>query len=212
MARRKWPSLKRSRWSRHSVRTEFTQRSEIAFARGALKGVRTCSMLRCCRRAEIVAAIDPKRSIRLIAEPSTQQSDRGSLLRAEFLYWRAAPQKGRTASGTRLFECKRSHRPIYSIHAVSGNLAIPMMAVDYGGDACSWRRSRQKPQIPISGVRLGFVFDPRAGSQQPSAGRAPEASGESAVHHSCGARDVIARTNRHANAFDATSAASRASQ
>jgi hypothetical protein len=38
------------------------------------------------REAEIVAAIDPKRSIRLIAERSTPQSDTPSLLRAEFLY------------------------------------------------------------------------------------------------------------------------------
>ena len=31
-------------------RTDFTQRSEIAFVRGALKGVPTCSIPRCCKR------------------------------------------------------------------------------------------------------------------------------------------------------------------
>src|SRR5215468_1923243 len=39
------------------------------------------------------------------------------------------------------------------------------MAIDYGRASCTWRRSGQKLQIPILRVRLGFFFDPRAGSQ-----------------------------------------------
>jgi hypothetical protein len=53
-------------------------------------------------------------------------------------------KKRRTASGTRLFEHRRSRTPIYSIHAVSGTLAIPAMALDCGADSCTWRRSWQK--------------------------------------------------------------------
>src|SRR5262252_2195539 len=45
------PTAGRARFLSQSVRADFTQRSEIAFARGALKGVRTCSMPRCCKAA-----------------------------------------------------------------------------------------------------------------------------------------------------------------
>jgi hypothetical protein len=53
ITRRRPAPLKINKWSRQSARIDFTQRSEIAFARGALNGIRTCSrqpldhLLRC---------------------------------------------------------------------------------------------------------------------------------------------------------------------
>jgi hypothetical protein len=46
---------------------------------------------------------------------------------------RAGPRKRGTEFGTRLFKRKRSHKPIYSIHVVSGTRALPGMVLDYGG-------------------------------------------------------------------------------
>jgi hypothetical protein len=63
---------------------------------------------------------------------------------------------------------RRSRMPIYSVHAVSGALAIPGTALDCGV-SCTWRRSWQKLQIPILRVQLEYVFDPRADFQRPSA-------------------------------------------
>ena len=50
------PTAGRARFLSQSVRADFTHLSEIAFARGALNGVRTCLMPRPCKRRSKVAA------------------------------------------------------------------------------------------------------------------------------------------------------------
>src|SRR5262245_30154995 len=96
--------------SRHSVLTDLTQRSAMALARGDLNGVRTwpIPILRTrrsnvchnnCRghEREIVAACDPKRSIRLLRVPPTTRWDLASRARGELAAWRDRSRRTRTA-------------------------------------------------------------------------------------------------------------------
>src|SRR5215470_4457682 len=97
-------------WSRHSVLADLTQRSAMALARGDLNGVRTWATPYCppddgmwrrigCHghEREIMAACDPKRSIRPFAEPPTRRWDLPLRARGDLSGWRDRSRRTRTA-------------------------------------------------------------------------------------------------------------------
>ena len=68
------------------------------------------------------------------------------------------------------FGRRRNRTPICSIHGASRISANPRMALDCVANSYTLRQSSQKPQTPVSRVRLGSAFDPKVDFLRSSVG------------------------------------------
>jgi hypothetical protein len=96
----------------------------------------------------------------------------------------------------KIVRMQKSHKPIYSIHAVSGTRAIPRMVIDHGGGSCTWRRGRNlKSQSCEFGLDCFLTPEPVLNSHLSDEGL--KVLGNRPSTNPSGACDLSASTNRH---------------